>query len=185
MSVYRISYRYANSLFQLAVELDSLNSFADDAALIANTIEKSKELKALLKNPIVKTVDKKNLMEKIFDKKIGNHTLDFIKFVIDKNREDILFEIMFEFLNLRDIKEGIIRAKVVSASELTDKVKKEINTKIESRTNRKVYSKYSIDNGLIGGFIIKVEDTVIDASVSHQLELLRKKLKQDISISNN
>jgi len=185
MSVFRISYRYANSLFQLAVELDSLKSFADDAGLIANTIDKSKELKALLKNPIVKTVDKKNIMAKIFDKKIGNHILDFIKFVIDKNREDILYEIMIEFLNLRDIKEGIIRAKVFSTSELTDKIKKEINSKLEAKTNKKVFSQYSIDSSLIGGFVVKVEDTVIDASVARQLELLRKKLKEDISISNN
>lgn len=185
MSVYRISYRYANSFFQLAVELNSLKSFAQDAELISSTIDKSKELKALLKNPIVKTSDKKILMEKIFEKKIEVQTLDFIKFVIDKNREDILQEIMLEFLNLRDIKEGILRAKVTSANELTDKIKKDINSKLETRTGKKVYSQYLVNDNLIGGFIVKVEDTVIDASVSRQLELLRKKLKEDISISNN
>lgn len=185
MSIYRISYRYANSLFQLAEEKNSLKKLADDAELIFSTLEKSKELRAILKNPVIKPKDKKNVLAKIFQDKISKVMIEFLDFVVDKNREDILIDIMREFLNLRDNKEGILRTNIISAVELDDELKKEIETKLEANTKKKVISKYFIDPKIIGGFIIKLGDTVIDASLTHQLERLRKKFSEDISITNN
>ena len=103
-------------------------------------------------------------------------------FVIDKNREEILFDIYIEFLNLRDIKEGILRAGVKSAVELTDQLKEKIEQKLAARTNKNVKADYKIDKSIIGGIVIQVNDTVIDSSVQHQLELLRKKFAEDISV---
>lgn len=191
MSVYRISYRYANSLFQIAEEKKSLKKLADDAELIFSTLEKSKELKSFLKNPVIKPKEKKNILAKIFKEKVNSDMMDFLDFVIDKNREDILMEIMREFLNLRDNKEGILRAKIISAVELSDSLKKEIESKLEVKEQKKVISQFIIDPNIIGGFVIKFGDTVIDASLTHQLKRLRKKFFDssnelgDINISNN
>lgn len=185
MSVYRISYRYAKSLFQLALEKNSLKKLADDAVLVYSTLDKSKQLRTVLKSPVVKPKDKKELLQKLFVGKVTDDTSLFLDFIVDKNREDILHEIMNEFLKLSDQHEGIIRPQITSAGDITDALKEEIDSKLEKRTNKKVKSRYSVDKKLIGGFVVKVDDTVIDASVSRQLELLRKKLLEDISISNN
>lgn len=182
MSVYRISYRYANSFFQLAEEKKSLKNFADDVELIYNTLIQSKELRAILRNPVIKQKDKKNLLSKIFGSRIKKETSDFLEFIVAKGREDIITEIMKEFLNLRDEKEGIVRTNIVSSVELTDDVKKNITSTLEKRTSKKVKTDYSVDPNIIGGFIVKIKDTVYDASVKHQLELLRKKFSQEISI---
>ena len=180
MSVYRISYRYANSLLMLAEEKKILNKVFADAELIFNTLQGSKELRSVLKNPVLKLKAKKNLLTKIFEGKISSESQSFIDFVIDKNREDILFDIYKEFLNLRDIKEGILRAKVTSVIDLTDQLKNKIEEKLSVRTGKKVKVNYGTDNNLVGGFVVKVNDTVIDASVKHQLELLRKKFSEQI-----
>ena len=180
MSVYRISYRYANSLLLLAEEKNILKKVFDDADLIYNTLHDSKELRAVLKNPVLKLKEKKNLLSKIFEGKIGTETQSFMDFVIDKNREDILYEIFKEFLNLRDSKEGIIRAKVISVVELSNELKKKIEAKLSDRTGKKIKIEYSLDNSIVGGFLVKVDDTVIDSSVKHQLELLRKKFSEQI-----
>lgn len=182
MSVYRISYRYANSFFQLAEEKKSLKNIAEDVEIIYNTFVQSKELRAILRNPVIKQKDKKNLLSKIFGAKIRKETSDFLEFIVAKGREDIITEIMKEFLNLRDEKEGIVRTNIVSSIELTDDVKKNLTSTLEKRTSKKVKTDYSVDPNIIGGFIVKIKDTVYDASVKHQLELLRKKFSQEISI---
>jgi len=182
MSVYRISYRYANSLLLLSEEKKILNKVYEDAELIFSTLAHSKELRAVLKNPVLKPKDKKELLKKIFENKISGESNSFMDFVIDKNREDILFDIYKEFLNLRDIKEGIIRAHVKSAVELSDSLKQKIETKLTDRTSKKVKADFSLDKNIIGGFVVKIDDTVIDSSVKHQLELLRKRFSEEISL---
>ncbi len=183
MSVFRISYRYANSLMQLANEKNIYPKVAKDAELIFNSLNQSKEIKSVLKSPVIKTELKKNLLKEIFLDKIFNETQNFIDFVIQKNREDILIDIFKEFLILCDKKEGILRASVKTAVEIDDTIKNKIKEKLENKTNKKVYANYSVDPILIGGFIINIEDQVFDASVKHKLKLLRKKFSEEISIN--
>ncbi|NJD23553.1 MAG: ATP synthase F1 subunit delta [Melioribacter sp.] len=185
MSVYRIAYRYANSLLQLAEEKKIFKKVSDDAELIFNTLNYSKELRSVLKSPVVKSNDKKSLLQKIFEKKINPETASFINFVVEKNREDILFDIFKEFIALADKKNGIVKAKVVSASDLNDGLRQRMTDDLSRKTNKKVYANYNVDKNLIGGFIIRIEDTVYDASVKHQLNLLRKKFSEEINLSNN
>jgi F-type H+-transporting ATPase subunit delta len=181
MSDFRISYRYAKSLLQLSAERKVLSQVYNDSELIFNTLAKSKELRAVLKNPVLKSIEKKNLIRKIFEKKVCSESISFMDFVLDKNREDIFFEIYKEFLNLRDIKEGIIRAWVKSAVELSDPLKQKIEQKLTARTNKNVKADYTVDNAILGGFVVRISDMVIDASVKHQLELLRKKFSEEIN----
>ena len=185
MSTYRVSYRYAKSLLLLAKEKKILNKISLDGELIYNTISNSKELRSVLKSPIVKLNIKKSLLNKIFKNKISKESLNFLDFVIEKNREDILFEIFKEFLLLVDKENNILNTKVISAIALNDKTKKSIVRNFENRTGKSIKVNYSLDPGLIGGFIIKIEDTVYDASIKNQLQLLRKKFSEEINISNN
>ncbi len=185
MSVYRISYRYANSLILLAEEKNIFEKISADADLVFNTLNGSKELRAVLKSPVVKIEIKKSVVEKIFEKKISSETLSFINFVLEKNREDILFDIFKEFLALVDKKNGVVKARVVSAVDLNDVLKQKMVDDLEKKTNKKVSASYSVDANVIGGFIVRIEDTVYDASVKHQLSLLRKRFSEEINISNN
>lgn len=185
MSVFRISYRYANSLIQLAEEKKIFKKISADSELIYNTLSSSKDLRAVLKSPVVKVNDKKNVLEKIFAKKISSETLSFINFVVEKNREDILFEIFKEVLALVDKKNDVIRTKVVSAVDLNDKLKQKLIADLEKKTKKNIIADYSTNPDLIGGFIVRLEDTVYDASVKNQLKLLRKKFSEEINISKN
>ena len=185
MSLYRIAYRYAKSLLLLAEEKKILNNISVDAELIYNTIFVSKELRSVLKSPVVKLNIKKSLLNKIFENKICQEAMNFLDFVIEKKREDILLEIFKEFLLLVDKENNVINTKVVSAVALNDETKQSIIRKFENRTGKNIKVNYTLDPELIGGFIIKIEDTVYDASIKNQLQLLRKKFSEEINISNN
>jgi F-type H+-transporting ATPase subunit delta len=185
MSTYRVSYRYAKALLQLAGEKKILNKISVDGELIYNTIFISKELRSVLKSPVVKLNIKKSLVNKIFENKISQETMSFLDFVIEKNREDILLEIFREFLLLIDKENNVISTKVVSAIALNDETKQSIVHNFENRTGKNIKANFNIDPELIGGFIIKIEDTVYDASIKNQLQLLRKKFSEEINVSNN
>jgi F-type H+-transporting ATPase subunit delta len=185
MSVYRISYRYANSLMQLAEEKKIFKKISDDTDLIFNTLNSSKELRAVLKSPVIKSNDKKSLLTKIFGKKICTETSSFLDFIVEKNREDILFDIFRELLALIDKKNNVVRAKVVTAVDLNDKLRQKMVGDLEKKSSKKIVADYKLDQDLIGGFIVRIEDTVYDASIKHQLSLLRKKFSEEINISNN
>ncbi len=182
MSVYRISYRYANSLMQLAEEKKIYSKIAQDTELIYSSLGSSKELRTVLKSPVIKSTEKKKLLTAIYEGKISKDVESFLLFVVEKGREDILYEIFKEFINLRNKKEGILQANIISAVELDDSLKKKITSKLEKETEKIVQSSFLVDGKIIGGFIAQLEDKVYDASVSHQLKLLRKKFAQEISI---
>lgn len=182
MSVYRVSYRYANSLMQLAEEKKIYSKVAQDAELIYSSLDSSKELRAVLKSPIIKSVEKKKVLSAIFEGKISKEAESFLLFVVEKGREDILYDIFKEFINLRNKKEGILRAKIVSAVQLDDSLKKKITSKLEKQTEKIVESSFFVDEKIVGGFVAELEDKVYDASVRHQLKLLRKKFTEEISI---
>jgi F-type H+-transporting ATPase subunit delta len=185
MSNYRISYRYAKSLLLLAEEKKILNEISIDGDLIYNTILNSKELRSVLKSPVVKLNVKKSLLNKLFDKKISSEALSFLDFVVEKKREDILLEIFKEFILLVDKENNVLNTKVVSAVELNDDTKHSISGCFETRTGKNIKVNYSLDPGLIGGFIVKIEDFVYDASIKNQLQLLKKKFSEEINFHNN
>ena len=184
MSVYRISYRYANSLIQLAEEKKIFNKISADANLVFNTLQSSKELRAILKSPIIKLNDKKSLLQKIFDKKISSQLQNFIDFVVEKNRVEILTEIFQEFLNLVDKKNNLARARITTAIELNEQQKQNMENELQSKTGRKISADYKINENIIGGFIVNINDVVYDASVKHQMNLLRKKFSEETVINN-
>jgi len=169
----------------LAEEKKVLKTISIDGELIYNTLFNSKELRGVLKSPVIKLNIKKSVLNKVFDNKISPETMSFLDFVVEKNREDILLEIFKEFLLLVNKINNVLNTKVVSAVVLNDETKHNIIDKFENRTGKSIKVNYSLDPELIGGFIIKIEDTVYDASIKNQLQLLRKKFSEEINISNN
>ena len=175
MNESKVSTRYANSLLSSANEKGKLETVAKDMELVYSTIISSAELSRTLSSPIIKAQLKSSILEEIFKKKISKETLDFLKFVIEKNREGLLESIVQKFLELRDQKLGLINVNVKSAVELGEDQKKKLKEKFEKLLNKKVKFNFSIDPNVVGGFVAKVGDTVYDASLKNQLEILKKR----------
>ncbi|MCU7496725.1 MAG: F0F1 ATP synthase subunit delta [Ignavibacteria bacterium] len=184
MSNYNISSRYANALMQLASEKDLFEQISADMEVVFNTLSSSREFQMMLISPVVKVYDKEQVLLKVFENRISHDSLNFLQFIVRKNRENLLFNIVRQFLSLRDKKLGVVNAEVLSASEFTDEQKSKLTKKLEEYTRKKVRLSLQIDRNLLGGFIVRIEDTVIDASLDHQLELLKSQfMKGDSSLN--
>jgi F-type H+-transporting ATPase subunit delta len=174
MAETKVSSRYASSLIDLASEKNSLEETSKDMELVYSAIKSSNELNKLLHSPVIKSEIKKSILNEIFKDKISKDSLSFIEFVVNKNREDLLDSIVEKFLEMRDVKLGLVRVEVKTSFEFTNEQKEKLKQRLEKILNKKALLNFMIDSSVIGGFVAKVGDTVYDASVKHQLELLRK-----------
>lgn len=176
MSIFNVSTRYSKALFEQAESKGNLNAVAADVEFVHNTIEGSKELRNLLKSPVIGEDRKLSALEEIFKNKTSQDIINFLKFIVSKGRADLLNEVLKRFLEIYDENAGIVNISVSSSEKMNELQAKKLENNLESFTNKKVKVKYSVDDGLIGGFIAKIGDTLIDASVANQLRLLKKQL---------
>lgn len=185
MSSYNIATRYANALMELASEKDILNQVANDMQMVFNGIAGSKELRTILKSPVIRPEKKETILNEIFKDKVGDVSNSFIQFIVKKNREDIIYDILKRFKELYNVKINRVEAYIKSSVELTEEQKKQLQSSLEEFTEKEVMPFYSIDESIIGGFVVKINDTVLDSSVKQQLNRLRKKLFEQNDIILN
>jgi F-type H+-transporting ATPase subunit delta len=170
-------YRYSLALFQAAERDKKLDKVAMDSNNIIGLIKSNKDLRLFFTSPVIKHEKKINIIEILFDKKISQLSFEFIKLLINHNREGLIVDILENFLELKNDSEGKINAKVVSAVPLDDKEKKNVKDKIDGFTGKNSVPDFSEDINLISGFTIQVKDVVLDASIKRQLENLKNKFK--------
>lgn len=174
MSASKVAIRYASSFLDSSIEKNTLDRVSEDFEFVYDTLRKNKELIRFIKSPIVKNETKQSVLSAIFQSKIGKESLEFMLFVATKGRENILLDILEKFFEIRDEHFKIARISVITSFEFTPEQKIQIEKQFEKLLNKKVYMTYSVDNNLVGGFVAKAGDTIYDASVIHQLELLKK-----------
>ena len=177
MSEFNVSTRYARALMDIAEEKNLFESISEDMDLVLNTISEGKELRKILASPIIDSEKKISIIKAIFENKVNSEVLNFLTFILLKNRDVLFYDIIKRFTELRDVKAGIVNVDITSAIDLDDNSKSKIIDKFEKYSGKKIRAKFLVDDSIIGGFLVRIGDTVVDASVVHQLAELKKKLK--------
>lgn len=174
-----IAYRYAKALLSLATENNQLEEISNDMRLIDNTIADSKDLKAVLRNPIIKNSQKRSCLQAIFND-VNKNTTQLFDVLIDNKRIALLDKVTVAFVGLVDELDNVVAAKVSSAVPLNEDARNEIVDKIKTITkSKKVILSTRVDKDLIGGFLLRIDDLQYDASIARKLNNLRHKFKQN------
>lgn len=179
MASSKVANRYAQSFLDTSIEKNVLDIVSKDFDLIHQSLNKSHELKRAFKSPVIKTETKQSILTEIFGKLISKNSLDFLNFVIVKGREELFTEILEKFEYLKDETIGSVKVDVTTAFVFTEEQKIQLQQKFESNLKTKARLTFKVDQNIIGGFVAKVRDTVYNASMIHQLGLLKKQLLQD------
>ncbi len=168
----RIARRYAKALSEVLTddkiekvleELKTLLSLFDDKAI------------RYFKSPIIPTEKKKELLSNVLQKvEVTEELKKVLNLMAERDRLGLLKEFSEEFEKFADARLGVVKAEITSATELDSEVLEKIKAKIEEIFNKKAEVTVKIDPSLIGGFIVRIADKVLDASVKTQLENLRK-----------
>lgn len=178
MASSKVAIRYAQSFLDSSIEKNILAKVAEDFELVAQTLNKSNDLLRAIKSPVIKAETKKSVITEVFVKLISKDAFDFLNFVIDKGREEILVEILEKFDSLKDENTGVVKVNVTTAFDFTNEQRNHLQQQFESYLKKKARLTYKVDTTIIGGFIAKVGDTVYNASMVHQLGLLKKEFLQ-------
>ncbi len=168
--------RYAQALFELANEKNILETVFEELSSIRGLITNSKEFFEFLNNPIVPDAQKIQTMKALFEGKVKKETMDFLTLVCIKDRENILDEMIDCFVELRNEKLGLVTAEVLSVVDFSDAQVKQLTEKIKTMTGKTPTLTFKKDASLIGGFTVRIGDTVLDGSVRRQIERLRNTL---------
>ena len=118
---------------------------------------------------------KKRVLGEIFGKRIGPIMLRFLNLLTEKNREGDLLAIIEQFTRLLDEKRGIVRVEVTSAVQLTETESNRLKEHLERYTGKKVVPSFRLDPTVLGGFVVRLDDRIMDATLAHQLDLLRER----------
>ena len=176
----RAATRYVKSLLDLAVEKKALEEVHRDMLRFSETVEKSRPLALLLKNPIIKHDVKLRVLKKIFG--AGSHglTLAFFDIITRKNREPILVEVAREFHNAYNTYKGIGKATITTATPLDEKLRGEFRKLVRAYSEKKEIELIEkVDSDLIGGFVLNVGDRQVDASIKSKIKTLKVQFSQN------
>ena len=179
MANQQVAARYAKSLLDLGREMGTLETVKQDMDLLAATVAGSRDLRLLLRNPIVKHDKKLAILTAIFQGKVSDMTLKFFIILTQKNRENVLEFVAPEFNKLYNVLRGVQTAEVTSAAPLTAAARQELKQLVTKQTGlTDVTLTEKVDADLIGGFVLRIGDQQIDDSVRTTLRKLRTSLQE-------
>lgn len=171
----KISVRYAKALFELALEKNKLVEIEADMRLIQE-ISLMDEFRALLANPVVVPTKKEQVFNIAFKGALDSLSFSMIRQVIKNGREQFLPAIARNFISSSVRHRGITQTSLTTAVKASDRVKKEIINMVSEYFKTEVSLKEVVNKEIIGGFILRIDDSLIDASVRNRLRKIHKAL---------
>ncbi|MEN9282316.1 MAG: hypothetical protein RL594_1251 [Bacteroidota bacterium] len=178
MSSLKIARRYAKSLIASAVTSGAVDTVAQDMSMVLEMADGSRELRAVLRSPVVPSDVKKRCVDEILASNVSPLTLSFLHLVIEKGRGELWRDIAAEVSNQVDTIRNIQRVTVTSAVALAQPERDRIEGALSSALGRTIIATYATDASIIGGAVVRVGDQVHDGSLRHQLAVLGKQLAQ-------
>ena len=172
----RVAIRYSKALFELALEMQLIEEVQSDLEIIKDVCTGNLEFHDVLINPLIEESIKANLLKRLFEDKLNALTFKFLQLLSKKKRSGFLLEMINHYMERVLEYKNILSASLITAEELEPTYVDSIKNRVEGITGKSVILSEHIDDTLIGGFIVKIKDTVIDLSIRTQLEKLRTQL---------
>lgn len=168
--------RYASALLSLALEENKNEAYRNYLKMILSVIQDDTSLEKLLSCSNISKEEKKEIVDKVFVNAPSVHIISFIKVIIDNSRGRYLKPIIQEFISLSNDRDGILEGFIYSSSEMSKEDISKIEKAISNKLKKDVYLIPKIDQRLIGGFKVVINDYVFDASIKNKVDGLRATL---------
>lgn len=170
----RLNIRYAQSVFDLALERNEVDIVRKNMKRIATICDENPDFVAMLNSPIINGDKKTAIFHKLFLPEMDKLTMGFAEIVIRKKREKHLHHIALKFEELYLEYKNIKKALIISAVPLTENLRKEIKQLLEEETKGEIMMEEKVNPDIIGGLIIQMGNQLFNDSIHHKLEKLRK-----------
>jgi F-type H+-transporting ATPase subunit delta len=173
--VEEIAQVYSRSLFEVAKEHGELDRIRDELATFADALAESRELSVFFFSPYFSTSEKEDgLHRTVVD--ADPRLVNFLELLIENHRLPLIHRIRRQFEVLWDHENRRLPVEVTSAVELERSVIEALESRILEQTGQNVELESIVDPDILGGIVLRVGNSILDASVRHRLEQLRKEV---------
>ena len=166
---------YARSLFEVAQEQDKLDTVRDELGAFADAVDANRELQTFFFSPYFSTAEKSDGLDRAVT---GGDPIvvNFLKLLIENHRTPAVFRVRREFDRLWREENKLLPVQVTSAVALDQATVNQIGDRIAQQTGRKIDLSASVEPDIIGGIVVRVGNSILDASIRNRLEQLRKQV---------
>jgi F-type H+-transporting ATPase subunit delta len=172
----KIPVRYAKALISEAEEQGILDPVRNDMENILSILKNVPDLSQMLASPIISRSKKLEVLTSIFEGKVHPLTISFFRLIVENNREELLAGMARMYINFYKQAKGIKLATLKTAVHVDKEIRDKLANMIRRVFKAEIELTEETDEDLIGGFILQVEDQQLDASVSGQLNRIKRKL---------
>ena len=176
----RAAIRYAKAVLDQANHANISEVVFGDMKSIQETLAGSKELRVVLQSPVVKAEDKKQALIQIFEKN-SDVTKGLIQILTSNKRINLLGGVALAYVDLYNDSKGVKTATVITAVTLTPEIEAKVLSKLKEMTgSENITINNTIDERIIGGFILRVGDLQYNASIANQLGNLKREFSKSL-----
>lgn len=180
----RLASRYAKSLIDIAIERNSLDEALKDMQFIDAICRQSPDFVSMMRSPIIKADKKDAIVDAIFAGKLSVLSIQFVKLLINKGREQNIDEIAQAFIHQYRLHKNIKIAKLTTATPVDPAVLDTLRQKLlAADTGASVQIETAVNPDLIGGFVLEMGDKQLDASIIRDLNDIKKQFTKNLYIS--
>jgi F-type H+-transporting ATPase subunit delta len=166
---------YARSLFEVAQEKDDLDAVHEQLGEFADAVAESHDLQVFLFSPYFATDEKIDGLHKAITD-AEESLVNFLELLIEKHRMPAIFRVRRELDRLWQRENKLLPVEVTSAIELDKSTVKQIGDRIGEQTGQKIELSSKVEPDILGGIVVRVGNSIIDASIRARLEQLRKQV---------
>jgi F-type H+-transporting ATPase subunit delta len=166
---------YARSLFEVAQEQDKLDLVREQLGQFADALQDNRELQVFFFSPYFSTPEKKDGLDRAVtdaDPTVQN----FLKLLIENHRMPVVFRVRRAYDELWEQENQLLPVEITSAVELDEGTVRQIGDRISEQTGRRVDLSSRVEPDILGGIVVRVGNSVLDASVRNRLENLRRQV---------
>lgn len=169
---------YAEALMGAAQKANVLDAVVQQlGSVVDDLLTANDQLRAVVSSPRIDPEEKVRVMQRLLEGKVDPVLMRFIKVTAERGRLGFLPDIRRALEDLHDERQGRVVAIVRSAVPLSEQMREEVANRVGNAINRSVTIREKIDPSVIGGLVIRVGDTVFDASVAGRLRKLAEKTR--------
>jgi F-type H+-transporting ATPase subunit delta len=180
MNESKIPVRYAKALFLTGKEKKILKTLSGDIKNLSEFFEKTPSVISWLRSPAITGQQKKDFFKKAFEGRLSETTMRFIDLVITRKRERYFIRIFRNFLQLYKDDAGIKTLILTTATEVDEATGQRLSLMFEHKDKQKNELVTRVKPSIIGGFMLQIDDMLYDASVSTELNQLKKELTRQL-----
>ena len=166
---------YARSLFEVAKEQDKLDSIREQLGAFADALDETRELQVFFFSPYFSTIEKADGLDRAVSD-ADPILLNFLKLLIENHRMPVIFRVRRGFDGLWLEENKRLPVQVTSAVQLDSATVDQIGARIAQQTGQNIDITATVEPDILGGLVLRVGNSILDASIRNRLEQLRKQV---------